>query len=378
MKKVLIVMPSFSIGGISTSLYSLLSIIDTKRLEVDVFAKPTGFYKDKMPNCKVLPQNIWLSYPYIGGNFLIRIFQKVIYGLRFLFSKVGINIFPLIYWMGGKSLHSDKYDAVICFCEGIAYMVSCFPAKKKIQWIHCDYRRHLEINNPQFEQYAYNRYDTVVCVSEYGRSVFSDVYPEFAHKTVAIHDVIDVENIKKKAKEVNDLDERFTTDYFAIVSCGRLDPIKQFSIIPEIANKVRAMCEIKFRWYIIGGGFPEEANIIKDNISFYNIEDSVIMLGEKNNVFPYMAKADLFVCTSESETFSMVINEAKALRVPVISNNFPSAKESIKNKVDGIITPLTQMAETISSFMQNPMKIGEPEFNNKEIMESFVQIVSEH
>ena len=373
-KRVLFIMPQYEIGGITVSLYSLLSKIDTERIEVDIFAAPTGPYKGKMPNCRELPQNIWLSYPYISVNAFVKVIQTVVYGLRYALSKLHINTFPLLYWLGGKSLHTDKYDAVVCFSEGMAYMVSCLPAKKKIQWIHCDYRRHLETNNPEFERYAYERYDTVVCVSDFVKGVFSENYPEFAHKTIAIHNVINVEDIQAKAKEDEDLDDRFKTDAFTIVSCGRLDPIKGFNKIPALAGRVKDLTDKPFRWYIIGGGFVEEQKKVEAEIRNYHLEDTVILLGPKTNAYPYIAKADLYVCTSESESFPLVVNEAKALSIPIISNNFPSVYESVEDGVDGYVVSLDEMAEKIADFMVKPLKVPVGRIDNTESLNAIYEL----
>lgn len=363
-KRVLFVLPRYEIGGTTISLYSLLSKIDPSRLEVDVFAKPVGAYKGKMPNCKELPQNIWISYPYMKGGFLIKAFQTIIYGMRYGLSKIRINLFPLIYWLGGKTLHSDKYDAVVSFSEGMADVVCSFPAKKLIQWVHCDYRRHLAENDPKTERYAYKRYDTVVCVSDYAKEAFADIYPDFATKTIAIHNIINVEDILMKAAKADDLDNRFSTDVFTIVSCGRLDPVKQFSKIPMLAHRIHCLTKRQFRWYIIGGGFTDEQQRIEDEIRKYDVGKTVILLGSKDNPYPYISKADLYVCTSESESFPLAVNEAKALDIPVVTNDFPSVHESIEDCVDGYITKLDSMPERIASFMDSPLKTPGNRINN--------------
>lgn len=373
-KRVLFIMPQYEIGGITVSLYSLLSMINPSRLKVDVFASPVGPYKGKMPNCTELPENLWLSYPMVNGNASVKVFQTLVYGTRYLLSKIHINTFPLLHWIGGKSLRSDQYDAVVCFSEGLAYTVCSFPAKKLIQWIHCDYSRHLEHKNPKFEHYAYQRFDKVVCVSEFAKGVFSEIYPEFADKTIAIHNVINVEDIQTKAKMCDDLDGRFKTDVFTIVSCGRLDPVKQFSKIPEIASQIKTKTDKPFRWYIIGGGFQEEQKLIETEITKFGLEKTVILLGAKTNAYPYMAKADLYVCTSSSESFPLVVNEAKALGVPIISNGFPSVRESVEDGVDGYITKLDIMSQQIAHFMESPLKIMGSRIDNTSSLEAVYKL----
>ena len=87
------------------------------------------------------------------------------------------------------------------------------------------------------------------------------------------------------------------------------------------------------------------------------MEDTVILLGPKTNAYPYIAKADLYVCTSESESFPLVVNEAKALSVPIITNNFPSVYESVEEGIEGYVVPLDAMPEKIADFMDKPLKV---------------------
>lgn len=122
-KRVLFVMPQYEIGGITVSLYSLLSKIDPNRIQADIYAAPTGPYKGKMPNCRELPQNIWLSYPYIGGNAFIKVFQTVVYGLRYALSKLHINMFPVIHWIGGKMYFDFKPYSNLSYIQLINHFV---------------------------------------------------------------------------------------------------------------------------------------------------------------------------------------------------------------------------------------------------------------
>ena len=107
------------------------------------------------------------------------------------------------------------------------------------------------------------------------------------------------------------------------------------------------------------------------------MSDNVVLLGEKSNVYPYMAKADLYVSTSLSESFSLVINEAKALGIPIVSNNFGCASESIEDGVDGYIVPIESMADVIVRLMENKSQMQSlkanlirEKYNNSIIIES--------
>ena len=372
--KVLIFISSYSIGGTISSLWSLLSVIDTNKLDVDIYVRSqVGPYEGKLPNCRVLDENVWLSHKIVHKSFFAKLLVGILWLIRQVMQLVGVDLFKLYNIIGGKQIHSEKYDAVIGYDETFARYISYIPANKRINWIHCDYRRFAKGRE---EEKYYDEIDAVVCVSNFVRGVFCDVFPEYKHKTYAIHNAINVEHINSQAHKPIE-DTRFLTDCFTIISCGRLDPVKQFSKIPSIASRLKTINNIPFRWYIIGGGNEQEKKIIENEIVNNGVEDCVIMLGMKTNVYTYLAKSDLYVCTSYSESFPMVINEAKALGVPVLSNDFPSAKESIRDGVDGFLCQLDNMAECINKQMLDPMKIDKEHYinENSSIVEKVIELL---
>ena len=349
-KKILIVIPSFSIGGTIVSLHSLLSLMDTSKYEINVFAlSRSGEYLNRLPNCGVLPENMWLSLRYFGGNPLKKFFAHLLRVLRVGLSKIGISIVPFLCKIGGRQLKTDLYDVVISYVESINPIVCYYPARKRIAWIHCDYSRHLALAKKQSEEKVYVRFEQIVCVSEFAKSVFCKFYPDLSSRVHAIHNVINEENIRCQAQKTSDLDPLFKTNRFTLVSVGRLDPVKQFDKIPYIAAEIKKLTTRPFYWYIIGGerGFQSMENQIRNDVINQEVSDNVVLLGEKSNVYPYMAKADLYVSTSLSESFPLVINEAKALGIPIVSNNFGSASESVEDGVDGYIVPIESMADVI-------------------------------
>lgn len=340
-KQILIVVPSFSVGGTIVSLYSLLSVIDIKKYEIDVFAlSKYGEYLDKLPNCTILPENLWLSNRYYGKNVIKRIVNRLLRIFCSIIRRFGLSLEPLMCKLADKSMNFSKYDTVVNYAESVANIVCYYPIKKRVAWVHCDYERYLSLVKRN-EVNVYERYDTIVCVSEFAKSTFCKCLPQMATKTVAIHNIINVEDIHKKAQEPIE-DNRFLTDNYIIVSVGRLDPVKQFHLIPQLVADIKKKTDKKFVWYIIGGdrGFESYVQGIRDDIVKLGVSDEVVMLGEKSNVYPYMAKADLYVSTSLSESFPLVINEAKALGIPIVSNNFGSASESVEDGVNGYVLPV--------------------------------------
>lgn len=369
-KRILIIVGSFNIGGTIVSLKSLLSKLDPLRLEVDVFARQKkGDCIDKLTNCRLLDENLWMSHSIYYKGAIIRYLNFLLLCIRKVFEYIGIDLSMIYNYIGGKQVGTDKYDAIIAYDESLPRYVSYMPAKKRISWIHCDYRRHARGRD---ESKYYDKMNYIVCVAESMRKVFIDIYPQYAEKTLAIHNVINVEDIVEKSKSSID-DNRYSTDCFTMVSCGRLDPVKQFALIPEIASKIQSLSQKAFKWYIIGDG--EDSAAIESSIERYGMQDVVILLGKKPNPYPYMAKANIYVCTSYSEAHPLVVNEARALRVPVLCNKFESAYESVEDGRDGYIVPIESMAEKIAEMMEKPLVIEKYYLDNEETLQKIYNII---
>ena len=66
-------------------------------------------------------------------------------------------------------------------------------------------------------------------------------------------------------------------------------------------------------------GSGDKYNELNKYILENNLTNDVTLLGFKDNPYKYLRASDLFICSSISEGFSLVIGEAMAVGVPVIS-----------------------------------------------------------
>lgn len=379
MKKVLIITGSFAIGGSRSSMNALLSVIDPRKVQVDVFSREhVGPLMYKLSNCTILPENIWLSHRIYKGNAAKKIGCRVLYILRGLMQKLGIDLFKMYNHIGGKQIGSDKYDAVIGFDETLPRFVSYIPAQKRITWLHCDYRRHAHGAD---ESKFYDRIDKIVCVSKFAKDTLLEVLPQYEAKTIVIRNAINIEDIIIKSKQVTPEVESIFRDndkhIFTLISIGRLDPVKQFEKIPSIAAEVKRLLadSQKFQWLIIGGGNDAVKSEIEAEIKKYSVSNEVKLLGMQTNPYKYLGLSDLYVCTSSSETFSYTIHEGLALKVPFLCNTFPSASESVHVGQEGCILPLSEMPAKIVELINNPMKINKSTISNTQLLEDFYNLI---
>lgn len=378
MKKILIVINDFSVGGTIACLESLLSVIDSNRVKCDIFARQkSGALISRFANYTILPENIWLSYKIIEGNIKQKIFSRFLWFIRGVFEILGIDMYKLYCGIGGKQVGTNHYDAVIGFDETLPRIISSYPAKKRISWLHCDYRRHVESTS---EAKYFRKINFIVCVSEFAKHSFVEVLPEFEYKTVVIRNAINIKDIRLKSEQVTpEVDSFFKEDEkkFTLISIGRLDPVKQFEKIPALAFEVKRLLKgtHKFQWLIIGGGNDRVKSEIENEIEKYGVCDEVKLLGMQSNPYPYLAKSDLYVCTSLSETFSYTIHEGLALKKPFLCNAFLGASEAIQVGQEGFVLPLVDMPNKIYELICHPLVIRDCTISNDEILEKFYGLI---
>lgn len=360
MKRVLIVIPNLSTGGTNSSLSSFYDVIKNN-YSVDVFAMSYhGHANISFEEC-LLQENKLLSlwncvYDELESitDKLIAVFLK---GIRRLSVKYKWELDSKVYNYVLKKLRAEQYDIVISFQEGAATkFVSLCKVPRKYAWVHCNYSNwHPKIK--QEEKDIYQKFNRIVCVSKYTASVFNSIF-SLGDNVASICNLQDVDKIKSLSKEyISDIEWDINT--YNIISVGRINPVKHFREIPEIAKRLTEK-GYTFHWYIIGPEFDhEEMRKIKEGIDRNNLSNVVFYLGPKANPYPYFANADLYVCLSESEACPMVFNEAKCLGTPIISTDFGSSHEFILSKKDGVIVPRERMFEAIGNYIQNGRVIHE-------------------
>ncbi|MBQ9659094.1 MAG: glycosyltransferase [Clostridia bacterium] len=268
-------------------------------------------------------------------------------------------------------------DIAIGFQEGDThYFASYFY--NKIYWIHCDFAYPHSFHKYYDFFYKKNTIVKIICVSEYTAASFNS-YIHNGNNADYLLNTINIDNIIEQSnKNITDIDDT----NFSIISIGRFVALKQFHLIPRIVNAINLMNpQTDFKWYIIASG-SEDMKLTINEINKYNLEKQIIILGERNNPYPYYKNADLTVCLSRSESFSYILFESMILGTPVISNNFPVAQQLIDNKY-GIVCHIDLIAYEIFNLLNNKKKYLKLKNNlkyftypNKEILLKFEKIIS--
>ena len=313
-KRILFVIPTIWAGGTNSALGSLYNNIDQSKYEIvvlacDYFGGRKVIYED------VLIKNEPLLAAYYSTGHYSNIVEKVLC-LLIKISKKAIKVFDKKFDQRFNSfiIHSfeknNHFDTVVAYNEVAVPFTSLFSCKNKIAWVHCDYSKHM--HRKETEENFYEKFNSIVTVSEYTTTVFKQFYPNLSDRCRSIYNLLDTKWIVDGSKLPID-DARFITNNFTIVSVGRIAKVKRFREIPKMAHEL-SQRGCNFRWYIIGPEYDHiETSAIQDGIIKYNLTDKVFWLGGKSNPYPYFKKADLYVCMSESEACPMVFIESNSL-----------------------------------------------------------------
>lgn len=382
MKRILFVIPTFEIGGTVVSTKNLILLLDKTKYDITVLCMTgIGSMKDIYNNVKQIPTSLMLSnLTHTSWKDEKNIIKRLYCGLIRKISK-NVKTKELILKKQAKRISSFNFDTVVACQEGFCTeFVSNIECKNKIAWVRCDYSRYIESKNKSIEEKVYSVYNKIVCVSELTSIRFKETYPQYAEKTIAINNPQSEEYIIEQSLN-NDNDPLFTKEKNTIISIGRIDPIKRFTEIPHIASFLVSQ-NVEFKWYIIGNGSEDEKRKIRENIIKENVEEYVICLGLKTNPHYYIKNADLLVSLSSSEACPRVINEAKILHIPVVCTDFDTAYEYIDNMVNGIISPLNEIHQSILQMIQDrdlyykiTNNISDFHFDNDEIMKIIYEIL---
>lgn len=382
-KNILFVLPTYEIGGTVVSTKNLLLLLDPDRYNITVLSMTgVGHMKASYDDYQQISSSFILSsLTHASWKNNSGYFKKIIGAvLRKLASSRVIR--KLLLASQTDKLVGPEYDIVVACQEGICTeFVSYIKSKKKVAWVRCDYARYVMNLNVSIEAKIYSKFNSIICVSDLVCERFKTIHPQFKLRTIAVQNPQSEAYILQQAN-IDDEDQRFQKKGYTIVSIGRFDPIKRFTLIPSVASFLCSK-NIEFRWYIIGDGSKEEKEKIIENIISEKVETNVICLGVKTNPHFYIKHSDLLVCLSSSEACPRVINEAKILHVPVVCANFDTAAEYIDHMETGLISTIDEIKFSILEILNNKdltqrikENISQFRFDNDYILSKINQVFS--
>lgn len=318
MKKILFVIHDLHHGGAEKVLVNLVNNMDRKKFDITVMALFGGGINEQFLK-KDIKLIVCHKRAVRGNSKIMKLFSP-----QFLFS----------YYI------KDKYDIIVSYLEGpSARIVSGCSEKstKLISWIHVEQHDRDTACNA-FRNYkealeCYRRFNCTVCVSEYVKKDFQSIFP-LEKPVYVLYNTNETDQIRELAKEPLD-DIAFKDDEIKLVGVGKLMPNKGVDKLARI--HARLIKEgYKVHTYILGEG--SERNKIEKIVDENGCADTFTLLGYRTNPYKYVAKCNIFICSSVAEGFSTAATEALVLGVPVVTTRVSGMEEMLgKNNEYGII-----------------------------------------
>lgn len=392
-KTLLIVSHALELGGAERSLIGLLDALDPEQWDIDLFLlrhegelmghiPPYVRLLPRIPAYTVLARpmketlregHILLTSARLAGKLAAGCYTKKhgltesIVSLEYS-HKFTCSLMPRIQ-------PETQYDVAVSFLTPHYFTANKVRAKKKIAWIHTDYTR-VQIDRKS-ELAMWGKYDHIASISDAVTEGFAQIFPELKDRLFLMENILPEKLIRKQAAEPAVGMVR-TGQEQILLSVGRFSHAKNFDNVPWICKQILE-AGVDIKWYLIGYGGDEA--LIRRSIAEAGMEDHVILLGKKENPYPYLAACDLYVQPSRYEGKCVTVREAQMLGKPVVITRYATSAGQLEEGVDGVIVPMDNegCAAGIAALLGTPERMnmlvrscGERDYSNS----AFAQVLS--
>lgn len=334
MKKIIIHYSKFNIGGAEKSNLRLINLLCEKGWEVTLLLNYAGGNLENM-----VPEQVKIvhlakhSYTAEVANEKHKL-KKLI--------KLAIYAFPLFFQRMKrkkilKGISKTEYDLAVIGLQGLSpeIVVNCIKAKKRLLWIrndllHCDPNKKVENN---IRKYGDN-IDYFPCVSGTSYESFCKIFPEFKEKARVFYNVINAEEMRQKKNAPCDIAGKYLDAFRIITVCRVNEKAKGVFRMLRVYKRLRSE-GVFFYWIIVGDG--EDYESLKKKVEEGNLSDGFILIGRRENPFPYYNYCNLSATLSYYEGLCGTVNEAKISGLPVLATEFSGVHEQLEHGVNGWI-----------------------------------------
>lgn len=369
MKRILFVISALETGGAEKSLVNLLNIIDSKKYQVDLLLfKKEGAFLEQVPSYVTLvdaPPDLYYLYNRPRKkeikSYLIYLKRLIGTGYRRIFFESnfyqGMQVRWEKFYKKGMRMFPQKYDVAVSYMHGecMYYVAEKVDAKRKITWVHNDYKG--TGLNAESDLKYFCKFDKVVSISDECVKIWKESFPQLQDRAVCIPNLTSSDVVRQMAKAYYPQEYKENKGKKIILSVGRLNEQKGFDIAIKIAAELSKR-KLNYSWYVIGKGSLKSK--LKEMAEEYGVSERFVLIGTRDNPYPYMYNADIIAQPSRYEGKSVVLDEAKILGKPIVVSNYSTVKDQIVPNKEGIISSLN-----IEAFSDAICKALQPDVASK-------------
>lgn len=145
--------------------------------------------------------------------------------------------------------------------------------------------------------------------------------------------------------------------------------------IRELGIFKKSNPNLNWKFIIVGGREIPYLNLLKGLIIQYNLQENILIIPETSDVHQYYGISDYFILNSREESSPLVILEAMASKLPIISTDIFGLKEILNDKVNSVIFDGEiegDLSKKLSSI------IGDFEQKDKIILNAYNDVVNKY
>ena len=337
MKKILFFIHNMEDGGAQKVLTSLVNNMDQNKFDITVaslfgggvneqFLKPHIHYRAVFP----------CAFP--GNSKVLKLFSPQM--LHRLFIR-------------------EHFDIEVSYLEGVSARIvsGCQDSNTKLVcWIHSTFANIRDASGPfrtvRETQNCYGRYQEIICVSQWSKRIFSELFPSAQNVNVLYNTVESDKILAQSALPVPD--GLFCEHEINLITVGSLKPVKAFDRLILIHSRLRKESYPEHTYFL---GQGPDLDKLQKQAADLGERDTVSFLGYDPNPYKYVVRSDLFVCCSLSEGFSTAVTEALIVGTPVCTVEVSGMKELLgENNEWGIVTENSEEAlyQGIKGLLDHP------------------------
>lgn len=156
-----------------------------------------------------------------------------------------------------------------------------------------------------------------------------------------------------------------------IIAVGRLSPEKGFEDLIDIMPEIFAK-HPEWSLNILGEGYMRP--LLEHKIKQLNLGNNVFLKGNVKDIKQEYLQSSIFVLSSKFEGFAIVLLEAAACGLPIISYDCPNGPREILSDDKGILVHTgekTELKRCILTLIENPLKMKYYAAKKNEILTPF-------
>lgn len=273
---------------------------------------------------------------------------------------------------GGKAIRryvkENKIDTVLSIGGNVNSFMWSATYCRKIKKIFCEHiNLKMALNdkmNAILRKIGVKIADKIVTLTNRDRLEYLKYYKLDDEKVVCIYNWVD-----DALKAVN---PKYNKNSNRIITVGRFEEQKGYDMLVTSAREVFAR-HSDWHWDIYGDG--EEFDKIKALVVKYKLDENVHLKGTSRSIYDKYPEYAFYVMTSRMEGLPMVLLEAKANGLPIVSFDcLTGPSEIVRDGVDGILVEpndTDRLCEKICELIEKPELRAEFSAHSKENIELF-------